>query len=251
MRVFALSDIHVDYEGNKRWLFNLSRQDYQQDILILAGDITDDLAVLEQCFGYLSSIFHQVLYVPGNHELWVKRDAIKCSFEKFNTISRLASDCDISMQYYQTDALGIVPLLAWYDFSFGVPGSALNAAWADFYHCRWPDGYREAEITHYFLSKNTIDIDKADKTIISFSHFLPSIDVMPSYIPQKHRYLYPVLGSQALGRQVTALNPAIHVYGHSHVNRQVTINGIQYINNAFGYPSEEWPKKQLLCIYQT
>lgn len=33
-------------------------------------------------------------------------------------------------------------------------------------------------------------------------------------------------------------SPDIHVYGHSHINRNVRIDGIRYINNALGYPQE-------------
>ena len=74
---------------------------------------------------------------------------------------------------------------------------------------------------------------------------------MPSYIPRSLRYIYPVLGSNLLEKQVRILNPDMHIYGHSHVNRNVTVDGIQYINNAYGYPSEERiASKALLCIYE-
>jgi len=44
---------------------------------------------------------------------------------------------------------------------------------------------------------------------------------------------------------------AIRVYGHSHVNRRVPIEGVCYINNAFGYPGEtRITAKQLLCIWK-
>ena len=41
MRIFALSDIHVDYDANAKWVEDLSVFDYQDDVLILAGDLTD------------------------------------------------------------------------------------------------------------------------------------------------------------------------------------------------------------------
>ena len=250
MKVFALSDIHIDYENNKRWLFNLSMMDYRRDVLILAGDITDNLQTLEQCFIHLSKAFKQVLYVPGNHELWVVRDSVKSSLDKFKKVSQLALDCDITMQPCQFGSLSIVPLLGWYDFSFGEPVGDIQHSWIDFRHCIWPDGYQEKEITHYFLSQNSAALEEVNDTIISFSHFLPLIEVMPSYIPEKHRNVYPVLGSQLLGEQVKRLNPLIHVYGHSHINQNIMIDGVQYINNAFGYPAEKWFKKELLCIYE-
>jgi hypothetical protein len=39
------------------------------------------------------------------------------------------------------------------------------------------------------------------------------------------------------------------VYGHSHINRSVRIDGVDYVNNAFGYPGEERiAARRLLCI---
>lgn len=37
VRVFTVSDIHIDYDENRRWLHSLSQSDYQADVLILAG----------------------------------------------------------------------------------------------------------------------------------------------------------------------------------------------------------------------
>jgi predicted phosphodiesterase len=62
--------------------------------------------------------------------------------------------------------------------------------------------------------------------------------------------LYPVLGSTLLGQQIKEISPDIHVYGHSHLNRRVLIDGVTYINNALGYPSErKVTAKCLLCIH--
>jgi hypothetical protein len=35
------ADLHVDYEPNGQWVKNLSCQDYKDDILILAGGLSD------------------------------------------------------------------------------------------------------------------------------------------------------------------------------------------------------------------
>ena len=75
---------------------------------------------------------------------------------------------------------------------------------------------------------------------------------MPAGIPVKRRNVYPVLGSEALGVQVKQLSPMIHVYGHSHVNQDIELDGIRYVNNAFAYPSEsQISRKQLKCIYES
>lgn len=251
MKVFAISDIHVDYQASRQWLLGLSSLDYRKDTLILAGDLTDDLLLLEQCLRSLSTKFNKVLFVPGNHELWVVRDRIKTSFHKFDKVLKISADCGVSTEVYRQGRLTIVPLFGWYDFSFGAPCDKLKSAWSDFRTCAWPPGYTETDITGYFISKNTSSLHTSNEVLISFSHFVPRIDLMPSFIHPSQRYLYPVLGSVLLGEQVSALKPRIHVYGHSHVNRQVEIGGVYYINNAFGYPSEtRITAKELLCVYE-
>jgi hypothetical protein len=86
--------------------------------------------------------------------------------------------------------------------------------------------------------------------VISFSHFLPRIDVMPSGLHD--RTLYPVLGTTRLEQQLRRLRPAVHVYGHSHLNRDVMLEDVRYINNAFGYPHEgHFTTKRLKCVHCT
>ena len=57
MRVFALSDIHIDYNENANWIANLSPTEYQDDVLILAGDVTDRPGLLGWCLSTLVEAF--------------------------------------------------------------------------------------------------------------------------------------------------------------------------------------------------
>lgn len=251
MRVFALSDIHIDYQENKYWLFNLSSIDFQDDILILAGDVTDRLQLLNRCFLKLSAIFRKVLFIPGNHDLWVIRDRLFSSIHKYFKICEIARDCGILMQPYHVGPLSIVPLLGWYDFSFGFPSSQLIETWMDFRNCVWSEDLNMFVVCDFFLEKNTSALKTINHTVISFSHFLPRIDLIPSFIPASLRYLNPVMGSTLIEKQIRKLRPQIHIFGHRHFNYNTYIDGIRYINNAFGYPSEHHiTNKELLCIYK-
>ena len=88
MRVFAVSDIHIDYEANAGWVGNLSVSEYQDDVLILAGDVTDSLRKLDWCLNLLARRFRKVLFVPGNHDLWVIRDEPHMSsLQKFDEVA--------------------------------------------------------------------------------------------------------------------------------------------------------------------
>lgn len=249
-RVFALSDIHVDYEVNAQWVRNLSSVDYRDDILILAGDVTHKPIELASALTALATRFNKVLFVPGNHELWVLGEVPeRTSLRKFDEVVAVAKDSGVSMQPYRRDDLLIVPLLSWYDYSFGQPSSDLRSIWMDYHACRWPAGFQADDVAAHFTSLNReISANGASK-IITFSHFLPRIDLVPSHVSSRHRLLDPILGSTRLERQLRQLGSSIHVYGHSHINRRVSFDGVTYINNALGYPGEERiTQRQLLCI---
>jgi len=253
MRVFAVSDIHVDYKENLAWILSLDSKEYGDDILILAGDVTEKMSLLEQVLVSLAVSFKVVLFVPGNHELWVQEDDFDCSLDKLEAIAELCKSCGVHSDVFELPGISFVPLFSWYDFSFGEPDRHLRRAWRDFRACSWPEYLPESQdVTEYFLKLNVPKLSIINKTVISFSHFLPRIDVMPAGIPVKRRNVYPVLGSEALGVQVKQLSPMIHVYGHSHVNQDIELDGIRYVNNAFAYPSEsQISRKQLKCIYES
>ncbi len=252
MRVFALSDIHVDYDVNARWIADLSLTEYQDDVLILAGDVTDMRRLLEWCLFTLAKRFKKVLFVPGNHELWVIREEHqKNSLQKFDDVCAVVESSGASMQAFRERGLSIIPLLSWYDYSFGEPSEELRSMWMDYRACRWPSGFTEKDIAMHFAAFNDKQVTVAGEKVITYSHFLPRIDVMPRFIPSARKLLYPILGSTQLDQQLRKLNATIHVYGHSHVNRQVKIDGVSYINNAFGYPNEtRITSKRLICIHE-
>ena len=252
MRIFAVSDIHVDYDANATWISDLSVADYQDDVLILAGDVTDTRRLLEWTLGTLAKRFRKVLFVPGNHDLWVIReDSGKNSLQKFDEVCAVVESAGASMQPFRANGLSIIPLLSWYDYSFGEPGEELRSMWMDYRACRWPDGYTENDVAAHFAKLNDGHAGRNGDKVITYSHFLPRIDVMPEFIPAAARLLYPILGSTKVENQLRALGASIHVYGHSHVNRHVKLDGVTYVNNAFGYPSEtRITSKRLMCIHE-
>lgn len=251
MRIFAISDLHLDYAANREWLQQLPLHEYNDDVLMLAGDVSDRLTLLDEAFKALTKRFATVLYVPGNHDLWINRERVHSSFEKLDAVAAAAGEYGVRTDIFRDADLAIVPLLGWYDYSFGEADDYLKAAWADFRACRWP-GYDDVALTRFFTDRNPSSSSPSlqdAKQIITFSHFLPRIDLMPERIPHKHRKIYPVLGTTVLDAQLRALGSRMHIYGHSHVNRRVTIDGVTYINNAFGYPAEaHFTTRQLVQV---
>lgn len=252
VRIFAISDIHIDYDENRRWLHGVSQQDYRNDILILAGDVSDATPLLTEAFAALKSRFKDVLFVPGNHDLWVHRNGASDSLARFHHLRQIAADYGLHTEPAHFGPVSIVPLFGWYDYSFGRPPAEVVRGWGDFSACRWPAGFDEPAITGYFVALNEPFLAVKNQTVISFSHFLPRIDLMPFLIPPHRRGLYPVLGTTRLEAQVRQLGSNIHVYGHSHINMRNYKDNTIYINNAFGYPREtRHTAKKLVCVFQT
>lgn len=252
MRIWASSDLHIDYEMNAAWVAGLSLSEYCEDLLILAGDVSSSLRSLGWCLTALVARFKKVLFVPGNHDLWAVGDGpAATSLGKLYEVAATVESSGASLKPYHGSGILVVPLLSWYDYSFGEPSEYLKRIWADYYACRWPPGVGEPEIARHFGSCNVEPIATDGETVITFSHFLPRIDLMPGLVPARQKLLYPVLGSTLIEHELRRHGADIHVYGHSHLNRRVVIDGVLYINNAFGYPNERGiSAKRLLCIYE-
>lgn len=251
MRIFATSDLHVDYAVNAQWVEDLSTFDYRDDVLIVAGDVSDSLPLLERALAALARRFRRVFFVPGNHDLWVVRDAPgKTSLQKLAEVRDGVMQAGACIETGMLEGVAILPLFSWYDYSFGLPTEELRAIWMDYTACRWPAGFEPHDVATHFESFNSdLRVPPGASHVITFSHFLPRLDVMPAQIPADKRVIYPVLGTRALDAKLRALGAHTHVYGHSHVNRRVRIDGVTYVNNAFGYPREtRIASKRLLCV---
>ena len=247
MKVYALSDLHIEHAANGAWLRALPEQSHRGDVLLLAGDAADTLARLRLVFGELTRRFLKVIFVPGNHDLWVTGEEEGTdSLAKFARVQALADECGVSMAPFHCGPLSIVPLLSWYDYSFGPPGAALKAAWSDFRACRWPGGMGPDQVARHFHALNLPSLRTVNTHLISFSHFLPRADLLPQPPGATRALLLPVLGSDALERQLRQLRPQLHVFGHSHARLDATHDGIRYLNLALGTPGERADKPPTL-----
>jgi predicted phosphodiesterase len=68
MKLYALSDLHLGYKINCELLEALPP--HLDDWLILAGDVGETEDHLHFALSVLTRRFAQLLWVPGNHELW-------------------------------------------------------------------------------------------------------------------------------------------------------------------------------------
>eukprot|EP00727_Mastigamoeba_balamuthi_P004560 m51a1_g14101 hypothetical protein (270) ;mRNA; r:94413-95706 len=247
VRVYAVADLHVDYPENAEWV--ASQRGDRDGCLLVAGDLTDSLPLLERTLLSLLPKYLRLFFVPGNHDLWLRDDegAFATSVEKLDAVLGLCQRLGVETAPAQVSAaLAVVPLLSWYETPPS-PDSLYERfafldddprVWRDFWLCKWPPGLATSEqrCSHY------------SGTVISFSHFFSHREQMVKHSEPWRNYCGPssgfpnftaVAGSQKLGRQIDVLRPAFHIFGHSHRALSYTsTTGTQFLNVPLAYPSE-------------
>ncbi len=139
MRLYAISDLHLEREINRRALTELP--EYPGDWLILAGDVAE----LETCFRFglqqLTQRFEQVIWVPGNHELWTmpSDDPPRRGEAKYHHFVQICHDYGVLTPedpFVTWPGEGpttiLAPIFLLYDYSFGPDGLSPTEAiaWA-------------------------------------------------------------------------------------------------------------------------
>lgn len=267
IRIFSISDLHVDYKQNSGWVRNLSDIEYQNDYLIVAGDITHNAVKLAKTLTLLSKKFQTVFFVPGNHDLWIRNKELKDSLEKFGLILNICTELGIAVEPRIINSSGsayvlIQPLFSWYtkpeegkdSLFLEKPGEDPSLSmWADNKAIKWPELKEVENITEFYINMNNLDLAQATRyDIISFSHFLPRQDLIFSLNgppPQGSHFLDPapkfnfsrVAGSTMIEKQIRKIGSKVHIYGHQHINRFRKTDNIVYIAHGLGYPRErQW-----------
>jgi predicted phosphodiesterase len=137
MKLYAISDLHLDHQINREALKALPA--FPEDWLILAGDTCTTAEHLRFALAHLTQRFAQLLWVPGNHDLWTVVAGIKGE-EKYQQLVSVCRDFGVltpedPYPLWQGDGGNhyLVPLFLLYDYSFR-PDNILreNAlAWAE------------------------------------------------------------------------------------------------------------------------
>ncbi|GAB5364945.1 hypothetical protein AAMO2058_001013800 [Amorphochlora amoebiformis] len=228
--ISCISDIHTDRKENLEWVYSSlcspSTPDAREDVLLVAGDISHRIDLIEETLGVFTSKWKHVFFVPGNHELWVdtaQTEDEKCSWEKLDRIEELCNRLNVSCWNSPKciEGIWIVPLLSWYDLSLSVNPSAPRGGekhittvadirywpWGDFTRCRWPShmeieyptrsGRFPSKVAQTMYDKNQDNIrfvaERIRKghghTMISMSHFLPRKEMLPDWMkPESDRF---------------------------------------------------------------
>ena len=258
--LFAVSDLHVSYPENRRVTDDL-RPATGDDWLIVAGDVGEIFADIEQTLAALRGRFGTVIWVPGNHELWTHaKDPVRLrGVARYEALVRMCRDNGVLTpedSYPVWTGPGgpvtVAPLFLLYDYSFRVPGAAdkeesLRRAYDAGVVCTdevmlhpapYPD--RESWCRGRVVSTaSRLDlIDPAMSTVL--------INHWPLLREPTDVLRYPDF-AQWCGTDLTAdwhrrYRASVAVYGHLHIPRTTHHDGVRFEEVSLGYP-REWRQR--------
>lgn len=261
--LYALSDLHVGYSENRELVEQIQPAD-PGDWLIVAGDVAELFADIEWCLGLLCSRFEKVVWVPGNHELWTHpADPVKLRGEEryrgvvemCRRLGVLTPEDEYAVWTGPGGPLLIAPLFVLYDYSFRAPGTNTKAeslayAYSTGVVCTdesmlHPDPYpsREAWCAQRVeYTERRLAACAPEQSAILVNHY-------PLVRDPLKILRYPEF-AQWCGTERTAswhrrFRATTVVYGHLHIPRNITKDGVVFQEVSLGYP-REWKRHSTL-----
>ncbi|MFE8944802.1 metallophosphoesterase family protein [Streptomyces sp. NPDC007856] len=257
--LYAISDLHVGYEENRRLIERIHPRS-RADWLIVAGDVADTVADVEWTLGLLRERFAKVIWCPGNHELWTPaRDPVRlrgvARYEHLVDTCRklgvLTPEDSYPVWRAGSTALRIAPLLLLYDYTFRVAGTddkeeSLALAYEAGVVCTderllHPDPYPSREAwcrARVALTERRLAACGSDVPLVLVNHW--------PLVREPTEVLYHPEFAQWCGTVLTAdwhrrFNVAVAVYGHLHIRRSTVYDGVPFEEVSLGYPREWQP----------
>ncbi|MCX5065779.1 metallophosphoesterase [Micromonospora lupini] len=258
--LLAVSDLHVSFEDNRPVVDRL-RPGSDDDWLIVAGDVGEIFHDVEQTLRTLRDRFSTVIWVPGNHELWTHpSDPVQLRGEaRYEALVRMCRDNDIVTPedpYRLWDGPGgpllVVPLFLLYDYSFRAPGTttreeSLRKAHETGVVCTdemllHPDPYPSREAwcwARVAATERRLAAIDPDVPTVLVSHW-PLVrqptDVL--WYPEFAQWC----GTDLSADWHTRFGASVAVYGHLHIPRTTTYDGVRFEEVSLGYP-REWRRR--------
>jgi hypothetical protein len=254
MKLYAISDLHLGYEANRRALSGIAG--HPGDWLILAGDVGETAAHLELAFSILKPRFAQLIWVPGNHELWTLpsgREAARGRFKYDELVDLCRAHGVLTPEdRYPIVRVGgqdvrIAPLFLLYDYSFRPSDVPLERAveWAGetgvfcsdevLLH---PDPYAgRAEWCHARCESTELRLRtcRNDLPTVLINHFPLREDL--ARLPRIPRFSL-WCGTRRTEDWHVRFNATVVVSGHLHIRSTSRRDGVRFEEVSLGYPHQ-------------
>jgi len=250
-KVYCISDMHFDHRCNEDWAHRIDDFKFQEDVLVVAGNLCDTRNAIVRALSTLKSKFRRVFYVPGNHELWLSPSEVSKMADSLAKLLSILQVCDeMGVDVFPaavTQDVFVVPLFSWYHAEFDhrdpFPDPAANFDPL----CRWPLD-PESQLWKYMLKLNEANLQRPyHGTVITASHFVP-LQTLPHLLVHKAA---KATGCEDIDAQVRSINAAkrVHVYGHSPRSHTAHHDGVTYVNHYHGEDGGREDRAPVLLIH--
>jgi 3',5'-cyclic AMP phosphodiesterase CpdA len=256
--LYAVSDLHVSYAANRAvvdWL----RPESDGDWLIVAGDVGEIFADVERTLRQLRARWGTVIWAPGNHELWtVPSDPVPLRGEaRYRALIDMCRDEGVltPMDEYAVwtapdGSVAVAPLFLLYDYTFRIPGvrtktESLKRAYDAGVICTdeallhpdpWPD--RESWCADRVATTER-RLAAVEAPTVLVSHW--PLDRRPTDVLW-HPEFAQWCGTVRTAGWHTRFRAVVAVYGHLHIPRTTTYEGVRFEEVSLGYP-REWRRR--------
>jgi len=262
MRCWAISDLHLGYEANASALETMSY--FPEDWLLLAGDVGETPKQLEKCFQELQPRFAQLIWVPGNHELYcMSKDPCQkrgdARYQHLVALCRqygvLTPEDPYPIWPGHGPATAIVPTFVGYDYTFGPDGMSPEEGiiWAreagivatderllhaDPYSSKAEWCTARLAITERRLNSEI----PAGHEIVLLNHYPLRRDLVRLFkVPRYSLWC----GTRATEEWHTRYPISVVVNGHLHMRATDYRDGVRFEEVALGYPRHWRPTKHI------
>ena len=268
MKLYAISDLHLANRLNREALHALPA--HPEDWLILAGDVGETEAHLYFALEVLGPRFAQLIWVPGNHDLWTlasdpSRLRGEAKYLRLVKICRsygvLTPEDPYTRWPGPPDGPGtlLAPLFLLYDYSFRPPEIPAHGAvdWAaasdvvcsDEYMLHPPPhGSRQEwcaqrlRATEKRLEAATAD---GDDRLILINHWPLREDLVHlRRIPRFSIWC----GTKATEDWHLRFRAAVVIHGHLHIKATHFRDGVRFEEVSLGYP-RDWQQERGIEFY--
>ena len=225
------SDLHIELHRDNGTSFIDKMDPTGVDILLLAGDILSArfLDQAKDVFHRLASKYPQILYVPGNHELWqLKPDAAISTLR--HSLAGLSNVVMLNNQLVTVKGRRFLGGPMWFP-----QWSPLH----DYASTQMPDFQQIVDFHPWVVQENRKFNDFMKQNLkegdVVLTHYLPSMkSVSPRY---KGAALNAFFVSE-MDQFVLDRRPALWVHGHTHDSFDYQLSSTQIVCNPFGYPNQ-------------
>lgn len=260
--LYAVSDLHVNHEENRAFVADRLYPRAPGDWLLVAGDVGDFMADVEWALSLLADRFAQVVWVPGNHELWTPptdpdQSRGQQRYERLVAVCRRRGILTPEDPYATWHGAGgpvvVAPLFLLYDYSFRAPGTRTkeeSLARADEAGIMCSDEYlldpqpfASVDAWCAFRLRHTLARLKdhqAGPRMVLVNHF--PLNRRPTEM-LRHPEFAQWCGTEATSDWHVRFPVEAAVYGHLHIPRTTWYDGVRFEEVSFGYPAERrrWP----------